>query len=771
MRSFCGMIPVFFALVLSQLPSSLVAQPLPDIQVPASPIALLGEDVEVQLRFSNVSATSADVGFGPFVDLVIPVNGVDGAAGTQLADGLSFLSASYLGLPVSKVESTFPGDGGGTGCVDHPLAMADVSTPLQVCGTTGDQFLVLVLPFGSFVPGQPFAEVALDLHVSSLADLNVALNVRQRAGFRFGADALDNPCCDPTIVSAASSDSSSWPFTSVTPGLISVRKEYLGPEDETSTGPNFPRQYRIVLDLADGQTVTSVDVEDFMPESLAYLRLVSSTPTANVLDEPSVGTAASAPDNELHVQFSSVVGTTSNNDAEVVLEFFVPRVDAFASDVVAAQSGDDTTAGNEIQVVGDWTPVDGRDPGGSGNVIFNAAGPEHVLSQQSISIQKSVQTAVESGASGTTPGDVLEYTLEVQVSDYFAVSSVVVTDVLSDGQLFDASFQPTLAVTEHGATSSSTLDVSSYTVAADKTPGSPSPNTGQTTVTFNLSSELAVRALDGLLVGGCVPTAGTGGGAPDCGSFDQGATTATIVFRATVAETFSDNFPSGDASVDQGDVLQNSATVASTLHSVADLSATAQTEDDDTSTTLKIAFGTVTKSVYAINGNLGFAQPIEVHPGDTVTYRLQYSMPTSDYENLVISDYLPLPVFSAAEVTQLVSQAGAAIPVAGSLKFGPADTLLALTGSPPSMTVDPVGNSVSLNYGDFDSVASGATQLDVLFTVTVSDEPFADGLPPDQSDASGAGEHKWWGSRSRRCRSVSAASAVASPDQGCGWIR
>ena len=63
-----------------------------------------------------------------------------------------------------------------------------------------------------------------------------------------------------------------------------------------------------------------------------------------------------------------------------------------------------------------------------------------------------------------------------------------------------------------------------------------------------------------------------------------------------------------------------------------------------------ILVGTLTKSIYAINGNTSFGAP-RLGPGDTVTYRLRYTLPSSDMEPLTITDYLPLPVLFATEVT------------------------------------------------------------------------------------------------------------------------
>lgn len=46
-----------------------------------------------------------------------------------------------------------------------------------------------------------------------------------------------------------------------------------------------------------------------------------------------------------------------------------------------------------------------------------------------------------------------------------------------------------------------------------------------------------------------MPPCGTGGPAPDCSSFDAGATTGTVTFRAVIQDLFADMFPSCDPSV------------------------------------------------------------------------------------------------------------------------------------------------------------------------------------------------------------------------------
>ncbi|HSB90301.1 MAG TPA: hypothetical protein VLD63_09800, partial [Anaerolineales bacterium] len=699
--------------------------PSVSLSVPAT--VFIGQPFSFTVTFDNASAT--DTGYGPFIDLLFPVNGADGAAGSDTPDGIDFNSATYLGTSLTAVELTFPDAGGGTGCVDHPYARDTSGVPIQVCGTAGDKLVVLLLPFGSFTPTQPAVVVSVNATLSGLADGGTPLTLRARGGFRFGSNPLDDWCCDPVILLPSSSDGSGWPNAVVTPALLTIAKTYSGAEDETATGPNFPRQYTITVTVAPGQTITDLDVTDDLPNNLAFLSVDSFSPAGSITQTPTVGAAANPPNNRLVVNFPSVTGSAS-----VTFSFFVPLVDANGVPVVPASSGDDSLSANRAGAVGDWDPLDPRDAGGTDNAIAGGVCPScailHTLNDRSIAIQKGLAIVIDGGASGASPGDTLQYTLAFQISDFFAFNNLVITDVFSDGQLWDAGFAPTLSLTEHGTATSGAMLPANVAVVRD------SPGTGETTVTFRVSDELVARGLDAAVLGGCVPAGGTGGPAPDC-SFNAGATTGTLIFRTVIQDQFTDTFPSGDPSVDQGDVLSDDVTIDGDVLSVADLTPTGSTEGDGSGAGASIPRGDLDKSIYAVNGVVCAPQPcssVLVDPGNTLTFRLRYSLPTSDFEDLSLTDYLPLPVLHASEVTTFDPTVDASAPPAGTAKFGPADTFYAsrppFSNISPSISTSAVGNSVTFTYGSYDdpTIPPPSTEVDILFTVTVSNDPFTDQL-------------------------------------------
>ncbi len=721
-KSAGGIVVLFLWIFTMNSPSTVVARPrlaaVPGVTLTAPGQIFIGSNFTFQVAFDN---TGSDTGYGPYLDVFLPRSGADGTTASQPEDGITFQSASYLGTSVTTQTLACPA---GTN-ITHPLTNQTVACPAQPGGLFSPfvwQMVVITLPFGSFVPGQPAAEVTISASLSNYADLNVPLPIVAGGGFMFGQDPLNNPASDPPIAGSRVQTS-----PNPTAALITLTKTYQGPEDETATGPNYPRRYTVTAQIAAGQTLANFNLTDSLPNNMQFVSLVSTSPGGPTCSLPSTST----PGGVISCNFGSVSGTVS-----LTFEFYIPLRDASGNLIINPVSGDDVTSCNNASASGDWTPLDPRDS--TTTITVNPDGCEHTLTDKSIAIQKSVTNL---SAAPLSPGDVLEYTLDIQVSDFFVFDQVVVTDVLSDGQRWDGTFTPTLQFFGNPSTTNTSGNFASanYTVDTSQIgntgPNPPADGTdGSTTITFRLSDELISRGQDGRMVGGCVPPGGTGGTDPNCSTYNDGATTARIVFRAVVQEEFSDTYPSGDKSVDQNDVLTNGVTVSGRLLSVSDASTpTGQSEEDTSASSLRIPQGVISKSIYAINGSTTFSTPVRVAPGDVVTYRVRYDLQTSDFEDLIITDYLPLPVFNAAEVTAFSHSpcGGSGIPPAGQACLGPADTYHNLSGAnTPGFSTSGMSanNSLTWNYGRYDSTHNAPSVIDLLFSVTVRNDPFADGL-------------------------------------------
>ncbi|MEZ6134168.1 MAG: SdrD B-like domain-containing protein [Pirellulaceae bacterium] len=849
----------------------------PTVQLPSTGIeAQIGENIEFEVIFDN---TGTEVGYGPFIDLLLPTAGIDGD------DGIAFNGATYLGAEVNATLLTFNDQGGGFGTVEHPylaspinetqaitispsvtggsfrlsfggqttndiafdannsaiqlaleslstVAVGDISlsgalvdgyvliefvgpqsqtdlaaividdtnliggsahhitvndgsanpTRHKLLGRAGDQLVVLELPFGSYAPGQPEARVLVSATVSDLADVSQPLNIQARSGFRFGADPLDNADADPMHVSDLSFDvtgrsgaSSMWSENvTVTPAVMTMRNHYVGPESETVTGPSFERTYQIHVDIADGQTISDLAIIDALPSNIVVTGIASVTAGGIAVGYTDNLAALTVPGNnqELIVTLQNgVTGTASDSDVLVSFTFYVAEFDGDGNRVIPLNGEDDSTfvpdsrSINNVRAQGQWQPIDVRDS--SVVAIADPAGPEHVLDNKAISIQKSVAIVGNVGGVGATPGDTLEYTLDFQISDFYTFGDLQITDIFQDGQRFDFSYGATFSITDLSGNVSGSFTVrqvtdsdGGQTLVVDQTQIdhsddigedglTPDGSDGSTTLVFDISRALVDQgATDGILQGGL-----------STGPMNLGGAFGQVKFRTIIQEEYSDTFVSEDRSVDQGDTItNNSLTITGTVRENAEddeladgfavLERVLHTESDHSATSITIQGGVLEKTVYAINGSTSLpinaaTGKVTLVAGDVVTYRISYELPSTDIEDLVITDYLPLPIFHALDhdadgtdnsgstfgwTFDLAGSFDATTPGTGTIQFGNNDTFYAIAGVTPTISVDPGSNSISLNFGDFDDSLSRASTIELLVSVTASDAPTADGL-------------------------------------------
>lgn len=656
-----------------------IAAPVPSVTIsPATVTGLLGAPVTVTISFDNTSALGSDIGFAPYIDLRLDAAGADGD------DGITFGSATYLGTDVDATTITCPAGGGN---VTHPMTGEQVDCP------DGNQLVVIAVPFGGFAPSQPPAPITVTLNPSPLADVGVPLAISATPGFAFG----DSPTGQSSISGAPTS-------TTYTPTPLTFRKVYNGPEGETATGPNFTRQYSLIVDVPNGQTVTNLVVRDLLPPGLAFAGISSVSPASGVVTaQPPTGTASAAPDNELSVSFASVTGTAGGEDVVVKFSVFVPQLGADGVPVIDPSAGSPTALRDDGSATGDFVPKDPRDPPSSFTINPNdPTVDDHILTARSIAVQKTAEPLTDDGS--LKPGDRIEYTLRLQVSDYFTMQQVSLPDVLGDGLEIDPT-SAAFVVNEHNqltrgpfAVGSSLLLDSSQQTCGD----------GSTTATFDLSAALlAAGAPDGALAGGRV------GGT-------YRSTTVVIKFDATVADQY--HCSPGSPTVDPGDPITNSVDAVGQIPGGGSPS-------DSSSANLVIGEPTITKTLYARNGVVipaGSTSPV-FGVGDTITFRFQLPLGSTDMEQLTLTDFLPLPSILSGIPT--INPTVCGIPAAGTTCYGPLDTFhLAPESTVPAVTNNPASNSVSLTYPSFESVDNTASLVDVLFSAKIQDLPFRSSL-------------------------------------------
>ena len=680
----------------------LLADAAPTVTLPASGIdVLLGNTFTFTVDFAN---PSSQAGYAPFLNVFMPATGRDGN------DGASFVSASFLGQALVTHIVVFDAAGNAT----HPIAKDSSGNFLVLNASTygmnpGDQLVVLELPFASVTNSQPVISVQVTASLSNLADTAFSngtpdLTIRASGGFEFGNDALDNPSNDPSIIEAGT-----LAFV-VHPTVITFDQTLSTPEGETATGPNYGRTLTVTITPAPGQTLQHVVVTQPLPDNVQVTaispgpggRLTSITlHDGTVVSEPIAIAAliAAADDvyiNSFTVEYDSLAAATST-----VVAFYVPEVDANGLPIINPVTGDDVTITlGAPTAAGQWVPLDPRDVVAPNTVIdFSGSGLTTQFVAKSITLLKQVTLQTDIGQTGISPGDTLQYSLNLAISDYFAFGKdffeqgqLVIRDQLSDGQTLSGT--PTMTVTLNGVPQ--TITLLTTTVINDD---------GSTSLVFDIAQSLlnAFSGVRGWLNGDL--------------AFDQtlqGAVLVMLSYSAVVGQTYKP--PSGDphSEINEGDELGNSATVDGTLLQDP-LNLTGQSETDGSSTTSVIPTNTVNISLVEVNDGTPPSNA-ELRPGDEVTFELSYDLVTGDYEQFKLTAYLPLPLFNVNGITW-----GSGSDV-GQWQLGAGNTN---AGGVLSVTSGP-GNSVVFDLGSFVTATTTGSRIVLRFTVRVGDQPFAD---------------------------------------------
>jgi uncharacterized repeat protein (TIGR01451 family) len=763
----------------------------PSVTLDVPDEVLIGDTFKFTVTFYPTNA----VGYGPFIDLVLPAGGIDyndldPSGNPGPCDGVTYVpgSAQMIGvnggpIPLTTDVVSAPCNhttAGACETLTHPYAANGISSVAfpNISVPEGAQLVTIKLPFGSFEPNQPPIVIQITAKLSDHADVNAPLDIYARAGFQFGTTPNDDFNTDPPanrLSPGGVTNCAVWTAAAqVTPVLFTFRvedrlsaapgpcydgldngsnnltdskdpdcqhaKTYIGPEDETATGPNYPRQYKIILDIATGQKVSNLTIKDCLPNNVVFTGMVASqtVPTPNPVP------SQTGPQNANCLSFTypnPIVGTSATTDIVIVFEFYVPQSDANAQPVLDPATCANATSPNDVKASGDWTPIDLRDP--VTTITSDTATVDHLLTDKRIAIQKSVETYPVPNAP-MIPGSVLKYTLSFQVSDFFTVGHIVLTDLLSDGQdLIAAPSAPQLIVSDRRGPTPTTVPFSSGLDILDLT--NPVANCGGVhggrNLIFQVSAAMQNHASlftdpvlkQGILTGGwaLTPTSSI-------------PATGKVEFYVVVRDKFIFPHPPGDQFVDKDDPINNCVSVSADMYTNDPTTPVPHVPQlrcaDDSMTALAIVTDTITKSVYAIRRGTGFfcggssspcplppAVP-EVHPGDQVTFRVGKTIPSSDAESMTIEDWPPLPIFNIPPMS-FANSACVGIPAPGSSCRGPLDTLhLLVPPAVPLFLPHPLTNSLYFDYGNFNDPNNGSGKIDLLFTSTVTNQPFADGL-------------------------------------------
>ncbi len=671
---------------------------------------LLGKDFTQTLTFDNTAANGT--GYGPFVELFVPT-AVDTAA---IADYRAVLnSAKFLGADVSvqaiTLTTTDPNHLGVLGAY-NPLRLDASGKPTFVTAPpgfqAGDTMYVLTLPFGSFTSTQPKAEVTLNFSLDSRSELTSTQGLKMvaRGGYQYGADALNNPGSDPVIMGADVQSGLNVKLLDVKTAINTQPGE-----GETATGSSHPAHYVVTLEPApatSGRPINNLTFNLKLPDDVQW--------TGGAIAVSGGGVATyDAPTRTVTVTYASISAQQT-----IDIPVFVPQTAVGGSQVI------DPVTGDHVQVnlsptytysASNWTPAAGSFDSGAKPVSGSGNGTEPSFVAKPFAVQVGSSIDTNTGPAGFSPGDIVKYTINFQVSDYFDLSNFKLEDILGDGMTLLPGMTPVLSVTRNGASAVSynfgaiadpmTTD-NGQTVAtsggiANSWNYEARDANGQTKIVFDVGALLAAQAGgNSTLVGGSNGTSGS------------------VTFYAKVLDHYTDS--NGGASLRESDVATN--TVKGTGDVTSHIPGSVPTtEIDNSAVTNQVASGNLAMEITKVgNTTVNPGDTVNVQAGQLVTYTVTYDLTQGDYGNLDLNAFLPLPVYNLSTMT-----AGNGTDVNTFKVLSDSDR----PGGPstPTVTVDTVGNSLSFNFGTYDSTANPAGQkVTVQFTLRASDQPFADGL-------------------------------------------
>ena len=598
-----------------------VDAPIGGIDAPAT--IMIDENPDISLNFD--APAGSDTGFGPYGDFIsgdeLDINGID-----------------YLGAPVSFTEvGTWDGvqwvDSANNPITNHPFDnIAAAALPIPTGLDVGDTWFAVELPFGSFTEGQPAVELNIDAEFNANAEVGSPIDLSWTPGYLLGANAEGAPINPDGTANAPVVGTTST--ASITPEVIQIEKRDDLPEQETPTGPNFPVEYTITVNVAEGETVDNVIVTDYLPANSVFLGFGSplDPTTADVAGINGATSTLSnvtvdAGTNTITVDLGSVTGANGVTgeaaaSGEIEITYYV-----YFEDIVTSGGTPDINnipSLNESTVTGVHNGVMVTDIGDSDTAGVGDGGLDDgdvQVDVQNLTTQKTPQVVTGFNPDGSPilaplegnaiiPGALILWTVDIQVSDFHAFDNLAFTDQLSDGQEFvdgssnfiladgtvvnAANLTPTLFVGNDsdfgGNTDDSTATPIAFDAANVYTAGEMPPAatidiadgtltnppgtsaTGEVTTIFDISQQLRDNGSDGVLVGDLNNTNDLDGDTlpADITVPRLGANATTVTL--TFFSTIREELTdvSGDVSLNAGDPIGNDGEIQGDVGDVAD---------------------------------------------------------------------------------------------------------------------------------------------------------------------------------------------------------
>jgi fimbrial isopeptide formation D2 family protein/uncharacterized repeat protein (TIGR01451 family) len=633
-----------------------LAAPIPNATSSSPGTQLIGESFSQELCLQN----SGDaMGYQPQFEIVTP-------QGITMSSTFTYLGDSF------SIKKSFT-------CNNSSCDISNDDTGVVTSLDENQSFYIIDYPLGSFPTSMLQQCIDVDFILSTdnvILPIAVPTDIKAIPLFSLGATAVD----DGTSIYGSEIN------LTVIPNVFTISKTIEAIESETAIGENFPHTVKLDINVANGQSVTNIVIKDILPKEM-YFKSMLDSDGCSVDALPDFNTTQL-----LQLTCPSVVGTTAVKEKTISFDFYIPKTDTLGNSVLNPVSGSSKTIVNNASATAVY----------DGNSVSDSA--NDTIIAKVFTAHKTMQIIEDNGIAGISPLDIVKYTIEMDVSDYFSIKDLLVDDNLSDAQLliekspYFASYeiQQDGVVRGGGFIDGKTLLFKGFDTL-----------TGSANYQFLISDASFNIPIDGDAIDG---------------DYLQGATKVILNFDVQIQETHRAHGTINEKKVKAGDKMSNE----SSSHAKFPDGSVLPDNRSSVSDTVSVAIGE--KSIYALNGSTTIPDPVVIAAGENLTYRIKMSFPINSFSELNVTDFLPAPLFDAGTfAANFDSSADSTPPANGSWKYGPDNTYLV----PPQQVLKDATQNTILWYftpQDSDNNTSNSTVLDILFTISVTDAPLADRL-------------------------------------------
>lgn len=520
-------------------------------------------------------------------------------------------------------------------------------------------------------------------------EIGKLLNFTVTPVFRYGNGYIDDPVNYPPIYGETVTG---W----VNPVVVKIDKDSNLHEDETATGSNFPFEYYVNINIANGAKIENITIADVLPSNIMYLGSLVLYDSKGKIIDSSLYTVEKPDGNKtggkIILKLKEATGDLSGTSLSLRYKAYAPEFDNSTDDnitIIDSETGVSTVAKNTVNM--DYTYANNTyDVSDSYNVYLKSLATQKYAEILSTPID---------GTYTVVPHNSINYKVDFEISDYFAFDNLVIYDKfdthkVGSAQKFLTENKPVLSV--YGKTYE--LNESYYNVV--------SLGSIDKSVTFYISKFLKDNNISTSLTGGYYTNR----------SINEGAMVGSLNFATKVIIYYSNG-----SSVVSNDLVINH------IKTSADVLNTTNTVSDSSYTQLKVPSVTLKKDIIAVNGEIiSPADFYKVYPGQNITFALDIYFPTGSVHDFAVTDYLPIPLFNLKGFN-LVNSTTGVIPEGGYWAYANNSGFLydENTGKViiPKINIDNFNNAISFSFGNTLDNLANPVNVKLWLTVQVSSEP------------------------------------------------